>query len=135
MSGTTAATAGPRYNYGLASTSILVPEAAKSVPSAPLRRLNLLLVDLPPFLALGEDVIFRFLERLINPFALDEIAGLAGGHQVVHVPRAAFGVRMDVVDGQDQPAFEIVLSVETTVVTFELISPENLHRVFATQVG
>jgi hypothetical protein len=28
-----------------------------------------------------------------------------------------------------------VLPVETTVVTFELIPPENLHRVFATQVG
>jgi hypothetical protein len=41
---------------------------------------------------------------------------------------------MDVIDGQDQPAFEIVLPVQTAVVTFVLIPPENLHRFFATQV-
>jgi hypothetical protein len=41
---------------------------------------------------------------------------------------------MDMVDGQDQPALEIVQTVETAVVTFELISLENLHRDFATQV-
>jgi len=44
------------------------------------------------------------------------------------------GVWMDVIDGQDQPAFEIVKTVETAVVTFELISLEHLHRGFETQV-
>jgi hypothetical protein len=47
---------------------------------------------------------------------------------------AALGMRMDVVDRQDQPAFEIVPTVETAVVTLELISRENLHCFFATQV-
>jgi hypothetical protein len=79
-------------------------------------------------------MLFCFLERFVNPLPFDEIAGLAGGHQVVHAPRAAFGVRMDVINGQDQPAFEIVLPVETAVVAPVLISLENLHRVFATQV-
>ena len=81
----------------------------------PLRYLNLLLVDLAPLLALGDDKLFRFLERLINPLSLQQIAGLAGGHQVIHDSRATFGVRMDVIDGQDQPAFEIVLPVKTAV--------------------
>jgi hypothetical protein len=30
------------------------------------------------------------------------------------------------IDGQDQPALEIALPVETAVVTLKMISPENL---------
>ena len=44
------------------------------------------------------------------------------------------GVRVDVINGQDHPVLEIAMSVETAVVTLEMIAPENLHRVFATQV-
>jgi hypothetical protein len=121
--------------YLLAGTYLLSREAIDYLLSAPLRNLNLLLEDLPPFLALRKNVLFCFREGFINPLPLEEIAGLAGGDHVIHAPRAALGVRVNVIDGQDQPAFKIVQSVETTVATLELISLENLHCLFAAQVG
>jgi hypothetical protein len=120
--------------FPAAGTTFCSREATDCFPSTPLCWLDLFLVDLPPFLAFGENVLSCFLERFINPLALEQIAGLAGSHQVIHAPLAAFGMGMYVIDGQDQPAFEIVMPVQTAVVTFELISPENLYRFFATQV-
>ena len=63
-----------------AGTTPLSREATHGVLSAPLRYPNLFLVDLPPFLALGENILFCFLGRFVNPLPLEEIAGLAGGH-------------------------------------------------------
>jgi hypothetical protein len=124
----------PERGFPSAGTTLPSHEVAECLPYTLLNCLNLVLVYLPPFLALGKDMLFRFLERFVNLLTLEEIAGLAGGHQVIHTPLAALGARMDVVDSQDQPAFEIVQPVETAVVALELISRENLHRIFATQV-
>src|ERR1019366_9427516 len=69
-----------------AGTTFCSREATDCFPSTPLCCLDLFLVDLPPFLALGDNVLFCFLERFINPLALEQIAGLAGSHQVFHAP-------------------------------------------------
>jgi hypothetical protein len=89
------------------------------------------LVNPPPFLAFDPDSLFRFLQGLVNSLALQQIARLACGDQIIHAALAPLGVRVHVIDGQDQPAFEISESVQAAVVASESIAPEDLHGILA----
>ncbi len=60
---------------------------------------HLLVVLLSPFLPLSQDVLLGNLERSEQPLALDEVAGLASGHEVHHVPLATVGVGVNMVKG------------------------------------
>ncbi len=47
---------------------------------------DLILVNPVPLSPLGDNILLRFLEGFEDPFAFDEIAGLAGRDQIIHAP-------------------------------------------------
>jgi uncharacterized protein YwbE len=86
-----------------------------------------------PLFALGQHEFLCVLERGEGAFALNQVAGLAGRHQIVHASAATSGVRMNVVDRQDQPILEVTQAVQAAILALEMIPPENLHGFFARQ--
>jgi hypothetical protein len=93
----------------------------------------MVVVLVSPLFALGQHEFLCVLERGERASAFNQVAGLAGRHQIVHASGAASGVRMNVVDSQDQPILEVAQAVQAAILALEMVPPENLHRFFAGQ--
>jgi hypothetical protein len=93
----------------------------------------MILVRVSPLFALGQHEFLCVVKRSERSFALNQVAGLAGGHEIVHASAATSGVGMDVVDRQDQPILEAVQAIQPAVLALEMVSLENLHGFLARQ--
>lgn len=97
--------------------------------------LHLVVVSLSPFLALRRHVFLCVLKSREGPFALHEVAGPTGGHKVIQFPRAAMRIGVNMVDRQDQPVFETLLSIQPAVLALEMVPLENLHCQLKGNIG
>ena len=94
-----------------------------------------LIVELhAPFLALGQHVFLGVLEGFVLVLALQDVAGLAGGDEVIHASGAAPRVGMDMVNRHDQPVLKTVQTVQAAILTLEMVTFENLHGFLARKV-
>lgn len=70
--------------------------------------LCLLRVKMLPFFPPFQHKGFGVFERFERPFPLNDIARLATGHEVIHFPCPAMGVRVNMINREDKPVCELV---------------------------
>jgi hypothetical protein len=98
-------------------------------------RLGVMMILIPPFFPLPQHKLFGVLKGVELAVPLDQVAGLAAGDEVIHVPRAAARVGMNVINRQDHPVFKLVQPVEAAVLALEVVTPEDLHRLVPGNAG
>ena len=93
-------------------------------------RLDLFLVEVAPFFALGQNVLFGLFKGCVHVLPLQEVARLASRYQVLHVAGTAAGTRMDEVHRQDEPVFVTVQRIQPAVLAHITVPLENLCGLF-----
>lgn len=78
---------------------------------ASLRRLYLLSVNVLPLFALLEYKAFGVFESLKETFPLDQVTGLAAGHEIIHSARSTLSVRMNMINSQNHPVCELMQAI------------------------
>ena len=67
----------------------------------------MVVVLMSPRFSLGQHEFLRVPEGRERSLALDEVAGLTGGHKIVHASAATSSVGVNMINRQDQPILEV----------------------------